>query len=135
MSISDHLAQFLIIPVEYNKRSKHHSKYKRDTKNFDEESFILDILDVNWKETIKTENNDPNFSFNEFENKVNSIIDKHIPLRKLTKQEIKQHFKPWITLGIRNSIKRRDTLHRKFTETNDKDVKNDYLVKYKKLRN
>jgi len=134
-SISDHLAQFLIIPVDYKKNPQNLIKYKRDTKNFDRENFILDMLNVDWKKIIKTEDNDPNFSFNQFETKLNSIIDKYMPLKRLTKGEIKQQYKPWITFGIRNSIKRRDALSKKFIKAKNKEVKQDYHVKYKELRN
>jgi len=134
-TISDHLAQFLIIPVEYKTNIRHSIKYKRDTKNIDKQKFILDMLDVDWKEIIKIENNDPNFSFNEFETKLNLIMDKYIPLRKLTKNEIKQQFKPWITFGIINSIKRRDALYKKFIKAKSEEVKQDYHVRYKELRN
>ena len=62
-SISDHLAQFLIIPVEYKKISLVPDKYIRDTKHFDRENFLLDMLEVDWNTIIKTDKNDPNFSF------------------------------------------------------------------------
>ena len=35
ISISDHLAQFLIIPEEFPKIPKKQNRFKRDTKNFD----------------------------------------------------------------------------------------------------
>ena len=134
-SISDHLAQFLIIPAENKKNLRNIIKYKRDTKNVDRENFILEMLNVDWKKIIKTENNDPNFSFNQFEIKLCSIIDKYMPLKRLTKEEIKHHYKPWITFGIRNSMKRRDTLYKKFIKAKNKEVKQDYHVRYKQLRN
>ena len=135
LSISDHLAQFLIIPVECKIIKQQFNEYKRDTKNMDKENFTLDMLEVDWKSIIKVENNDPNLSFVEFEKKLNSIIDHYMPLRKLTKKEMKQQCKPWITLGIRNSIRRRDTLHKKFIKAKNPDIKNAYHLRYKELRN
>ena len=38
--------------------------------------------------------------FQSFFDRVNSIVDKHAPLRKLTKKEIKSLSKPWIIRGI-----------------------------------
>ena len=134
-SISDHLAQFLIIPVEYDTKIQNVIKFKRDTRNKDRENLFLDMLDADWNKNTKIENNDPNFSFNQFEIKLNSIIDKYMPLKRLTKNEIKQQYKPWITLRIRNSIKRRDTLHKKYIKAKNKEVKQDYHIKYKELRN
>ena len=46
LSISDHLAQFLIIPENYDCLPKKHNIYKRDTKNFDRENFLLGILNI-----------------------------------------------------------------------------------------
>ena len=134
-SISDHLAQFLIIPIDYTIHLHNYDKYKRDTKNLDKEKFILDLLEVDWKTTIKTENNDPNLSFIEFEKKLSSIIDSHMPIKKLTKKEINHQDKPWITLGIRNSIRRRDALYKTFIKAKNIDVKSDYHARYKELRN
>ena len=135
MSISDHLAQFLIIPLDCKIKHQHYNKYKRDTKNLDKENFILDMLEVDWKKIIKLDDNDPNFSFGEFEKKLNSIIDRYMPLQKLTRKEMNQQSKPWITLGIKNSIKRRDNLRKKVIKAKNTDMKNDYLGRYKELRN
>ena len=33
------------------------------------------------------------------------MIDHHIPLRQLSKKDIKQMSKPWITNGIKKSLK------------------------------
>ena len=44
-------------------------------------------------------------------------------------------YKPWITLGIKNSIRRRDALYRKFIKAKDLNIKSDYHAKYKEVRN
>ena len=64
--------------------------YRRDTKNFDRENFLLDLLDIDWSFVIKLEREDPNYSFNLYENTLNTLIDKYIPLRKITQKELKQ---------------------------------------------
>ena len=60
--------------------------YKRDTKNFDRKSFLLDLLDVDWSSVIKREREDPNYSFNTLD----ALIVKYIPLRNITQKELKQ---------------------------------------------
>ena len=55
--------------------------------------------------------------------------------KNLTKNEIKQLYKPWITLGIGNSIKRGEALYKKFIKAKNKDVKQDYPIRYMELRN
>ena len=67
--------------------------------------------------------------------KLNEIIDNYAPLIKLSKKEIKQLSKPWITIGIRNSISRRDKLLRKFIKCKDLGRKNELHQEYKILRN
>ena len=111
LSISDHLAQFLIIPENYDCLPKKHNIYKRDTKNFDRENFLLDILNIDWYSVTELHKGDPNHSFNTFEANINSVLDKYMPLKKMTKKEIKQQHKPWITIGIRKSIERREHLY------------------------
>jgi hypothetical protein len=44
-----------------------------------------------------------------FHYKLSSIVDKHIPLQYLSKKELKHFDKPWITSGIRISIKLKNT--------------------------
>ena len=47
---------------------------------------------------------------------MNTILDKHLPLKKLSKQEILQRDKPWITKGLTKSIKIKNVTHEKMRE-------------------
>ena len=49
------------------------------------------------------------------------IIDKHIPVRKLTTKECKQKIKPWITPKIIAKIKTKNKLYKKFMKSKSKD--------------
>ena len=100
--------------------------FKRDTTNFDRENFILDLLNVDWPSIISGEKKDPNYSTNSFEDTINSLLDKYLPLKKLTKKEFKQQFKPWITFGIRESMRRREKLYKKFINAKNVDIKEEY---------
>ena len=84
LSISDHLAQFLIIPLELGYIPKRMNFYKQDTKNFDKENFFLDLNSFDWPSLLKLENENPNLSFNNFTSAINTLIDKYMPLRKRT---------------------------------------------------
>ena len=55
LSISDHLAQFLIIPEECYKLPKRNNIFKHDTNKFDKENFILDLLNVDWPSIISVD--------------------------------------------------------------------------------
>ena len=66
---------------------------------------------------------------------INELLDLYLPLKKMTKRELKQQQKPWITTGIFNSMKRRDRLLKKFTKAKHELIKIQYHKEHKKLRN
>ena len=74
----------------------------------------MDLLDIDIVNNIDIDKDEPNQSFNILETELNKLLDKYMPLKKPTKSEIKQKLKPWITLGIRNSMKRRDKIYKKY---------------------
>ena len=135
VAISDHLAQFLTIPLETGEKIPEKDFYKRDTKNFDRENFFLDLLSIDWDEVLKLELQDPNISFCEYYTTINNLIDKYMPLRKMTRKEVRLLFKPWINKEILNSIKERDNLKYKLTHTKDQIKKSDLQKKFKDLKN
>ena len=55
--------------------------------------------------------------------------------RKLTNKEFKQRYKPWVTFALLNSMKRRDTLFKKYIRTNNCDRKQTIHNEYKTLIN
>ena len=88
-SISDHLAQFLVMPRKDNRPPKKHNIRKRNLKKLDKESLVADGININWPETISINRADINHSFNAFDDKINEILDKHVPLKKLNKKDLK----------------------------------------------
>ena len=105
LAISDHLPSFLIIPHDnQNHLPKKNNLYTRKTKNFDRVNFLLDYLEINWDDTLETNLNDVNHSFVIFMNKINTLLDKYMPLRKLSNKEYKRRFKPWINDFILDKI-------------------------------
>ena len=135
LSISDHLAQFLIIPESKEYQPKRKSIYKRDTTKFDREIFILDLYEIDLISQINIESKDPNICFESLESNINTVIDKYMPLKKLSKKENKQICKPWITNDIRKAIKRREKLYKKFIHAKQKEKKERIFQQYKELRN
>ena len=63
------------------------------------------------------------------------IIDKYIPLRKMTNREFKRRYKPWITNRIIKSINRKNKLFNRYCKTKDLNVKEQVYNDYKLLRN
>lgn len=62
----------------------------------------------------------------------NSIVDKHVPLETISKQQFKLAQKPWIIKGIYNSIKQKRCLYRRYC-VNGNDPQKEYYKKYANL--
>ena len=135
LSLSDHLAQFLIIPLDTCFVPPKVSKFKRDTKNFDRENFFLDLLSIDWKEVIEIEKRDPNHSFMQYFTTINKLIDQYMPLVEMTQKEIKLQSKPWITQDILKMTNEREKLYKLYIKTKNTTLKDEFHVKYKELRN
>ena len=101
--ISDHFSQFCILssivdPPKENRKV-------RDFSKFSSRSFIADLIQVDWDEIIARGTDDINKIFSSFYNKLNKIVNKHAPFKTMSKRRKKKLSKPWITKGIRTSIK------------------------------
>ena len=58
--------------------------FKRDTKNFDRKNFVLDFLGIDWTECLELD-------------KYDELLDKYLPLKKLSQKQFRQRYKPWIS--------------------------------------
>ncbi len=54
--------------------------------------------------------------FDDFYAKLSATIDKHAPLKQLSKKDIKYLSNPWITVGIKTSIKIKNNLYKKYVK-------------------
>ena len=113
--LTDHLPNFLII----NKFSHLPSKtkiFKRDYSHFNDSDLVDEIRSIDWS-TILPDSHDVNALFNSFYLKLSIIVDKHVPLKKLQKKEIKFMSKPWITPAIKVSIDVKNNLYKNYLKT------------------
>ena len=106
--------------------------YIYDWKKFDRENFQNDILNTEWS-VVNFE--DPNDAFEDFQEKVNQIINHHLHKRQMTKKEVQQKQKPWITNDILKLIHKRNILYKKFLMIKDKTLKDLFFKSYKTIRN
>ena len=120
IKFADHFSQFLSINKEVI-RLKHNDIYKRDLSNFDEKLFIDDVSIQNWNaNNLK----DTNSKFNDFLWRVEGCVDRHAPIKKLTRKEIKKMSKPWINNYILKLISHRDRLfHQKKNDPMNNRIK------------
>ena len=112
IQFADHFSQFLSIDKEVI-RLKAQDVYKRDMSNFNEQAFLDDISIQNWN---ATNHEDSNSKFNDFIWRIESCLDRHAPMKKLSKREMKKMSKPWINKYILKLIAHRDTFFRRKKE-------------------
>ena len=104
-TISDDLPQFAIIPNMFGNIPGHKSNiYERDWSKFDQENFILHYFSVDWEDLLKIDELNVYNSTKIYLDKINMLLDTYVPLEKIIKYKLKFKSKPWISLGLQNSI-------------------------------
>ena len=53
-----------------------------------------------------------------FYSEISEIVDRHIPIKQLSRKELKFRSKPWITPALKVSIHIKNTLYEKFSDKN-----------------
>ncbi|MEM6831004.1 MAG: reverse transcriptase family protein [Bacteroidota bacterium] len=120
-SISDHLAQFLLLPGDNPYSDVNMSRTLPDWSKFNQDSFLREFRALNWHEVLSLEGGDVNFSFDSFNTKVSDLVDRHLPTKRLSKRQLVK--KPWITSGILKSMSKRDTYFRRFLRSKSEESK------------
>ena len=124
ISISDHLAQFLIIPYQdTNIKPKSTHVFKRNYSKFNQEDFLLDLLSIDWEKHLQLNNKNVNYSFDEFLKIITTILDRYAPYKKVPLKLQTPSHKPWITRGILKSINVKNNLHKKALKTKNVNKK------------
>ena len=112
-SISDHLAQFLFLPIDQFKTNNNKNIYQRNLKSFNQQIFLEDIQNLNWDNILELENQDLDNSFNNFFLMIETVLDTYVPIKKLNKAELKLKSKSWLTKGTMTSIKKKNIIYKK----------------------
>ena len=101
--ISDHMPNFLIL--QEFKKSELRVKYKkRDYSKFNEFAFNSDLNNENIAQAIINSNN-VNGKYDIFQKHLERTMEKHAPLKNLSKKETELKLNPWLTKGILKSIR------------------------------
>ena len=90
--------------------------FQSDYSNFDKQALVTDIQSINW-DVLLRDVYEPSSMFDSFYNKISEVIDTHIPIKQLSRLGLKSRSKPWITSGIRTSIRIKNVLFKKFLKT------------------
>ena len=107
--ISDHFSQFCVSHTFF-KKLKSKKQKRRDFSGFSVNSFNSELSE----ELLNQNNFDDQFvvdiAFSNFYNTLSVLVEKHAPMKTLSKRKLKQFSKPWITIGLKKSIKVKNSL-------------------------
>ena len=117
--ISDHYTQFCIISSPQEKLIKK-KKMIRDFSKFSQDQFLVELSNI---ELIPHKQDTDNM-FSHFFKNYNSLINKHAPYRRPNKTRIRSITKPWITYGLRTSIKKKNQFLEQADHVNYKTYRN-----------
>ena len=82
----------------------------RDFSRFSEGDFNSELAQVDWGSIVVRTQGNIDIAFSKIYNKLNKLVNKHAPLKPLSKRKFKQSLKPWITKGLLKSIKIKNAL-------------------------
>ena len=121
--ISDHYSQFCVIHTSLE-NSKSRGKKIRDFSGFSVDMFNSELYNVLSNQTNQGDTFDVDKAFSHFYDSLNVLVNKHAPLKTVSNRMRKQFSKPWISSGLKKSIKVKNSL-----------LQSGNLVKYKLYRN
>ena len=73
---------------------------------------MYDVQLIDW-EVVLPATNDVNLIFH---STISEIIEKYVPLRRLSRRQVRLLAKPWITSGIGASIRIKNNLFKKYLQ-------------------
>ena len=84
-----------------------------------------------WDSEMEIDKNDVNLSNDMFLSKMNTIINKRMPIQKVKAKECKQQLKFWITPTITDKINTKGKLHKKLVKSKSRKKQ----LKFNKIKN
>ena len=94
-TISNHYGQFLLMKNLNNKNNITKTEvYHQDFRNINEKRLENDLQYTSWNDVLEVHSEDVDKSFDTFFSTINSIIDTHAPLKKMSLKERKIKLKP-----------------------------------------
>ena len=127
--ISDHLPVFVIYNCDYSlKKDENIITYKRLRTEEALDALNNELLAQDWNNVYDTDN--VNAAYDNFLNTFLLLYERNCPLQKCRKDP-KRTDKPWITKGLSNACKKKNTLYRDFIKYRTKEKE----TKYKRYKN
>lgn len=135
-SISDHLPQFCLFPDPKYKDRGNDRGYVKNWSKFDQESFILEFLEIDFQSILYSQDpSDSDQCFEIFNTVIQDLVNRHVPTVRVSRRQYKTQKKPWITPGILKSISKRDFFFRKFLKAKNPIFKSNFHKTFKCYRN
>ena len=101
---SDHYSQFCI-SHNFIQRPKPGKQKRWDISGYSRSKFNSELSDALVSQTNFSDQFDVDTAFSYFYNTLLALVDKHAPLKTVSNRKLKQFSKPWITSGLKKSIK------------------------------
>ena len=126
---SDHDAISIKLPTDSIVPKQHHKFFSyRCMRNFNKDQLIEDFRNMNWNTFYSI--NEPNSQWNVLKSFINSLWDKHAPLKRVRcKHRVRN--KPWVDGDVIKLMKQRDKLYVQYKNTMDENTRSEF----KQLRN
>ena len=107
LAMTDHYMIYCVFGKSQTIRTSqiHKCRVVRSYKKFNEEGFRNDIESVVWDPVYEA--SDPESMYDKFISLLNSVIDRHTPMRRV---RVKQNESPWMTSDLLTMIRERDKL-------------------------
>ena len=109
VDISDHLPIFCTVETSLKKHN--YQFYLRDYSKFNPEAFLQYISAVDWDVIFAQSNNLHEATARSIDT-LKLIVNKHAPLKQVSRSKQKQLKKPWISTGILKSIKTKHAMYK-----------------------
>ena len=134
--ISDHMPVIVCSELALKHPKKYEASYVRDTKNFEAELFLEELsksLHLLEKTNLPINTNEIDIYMDKFIDIFQLILDKHAPLRKRSRKELKLKTKPWITKGLLKSTHRKNCMYKKCINSKSTAKCDEYKMNRNKL--
>ena len=83
---------------------------RRDFSGFSVNSFNSELSEALLNQNNFVDQFVVDITFSNFYNTLSGLVEKHAPLKTLSKRKLKHFSKPWITIGLKKSIKVKNSL-------------------------
>ena len=109
--ITDHFSQFCIFKSTKDEIEIPLKQQRRDFSQFSAVNFNNELSLTDWDEIFLKGDRDIDKTFCSIYKRINAILNKHAPIKLISRRQARRLSKPWITKGIRAAIKHKNQLY------------------------